>query len=158
MKTYKSKIKEFSLVKNKTDFNKVKITGSMTAAKYSRNFYQTDIGIYESFFMMMLNNQNNTIGYVKISQGGISGTLVDVRILAKYAIESLCSAVILVHNHPSGSLKPSNADRDITKKIKDTLNLFDVRVLDHIIIIEKEDNVQEEDLKTYFSFADNGEL
>ncbi len=95
--------------------------------------------------MILLNNANNTIGYVKISQGGIAGTLADVRIIAKYAINSLATSVILVHNHPSGTLKPSQSDKYITKKIKRTLNIFDCKVLDHIILTETD----------YYSFADD---
>ena len=63
-----------------------------------------------------MNNAHNTTGYVKISQGGITGTLVDVRLVAKYCIEALAPRVIIAHNHPSGSLNPSQADRDITRK------------------------------------------
>jgi DNA repair protein RadC len=101
---------------------------------------------------MLLNNSNNTIGYVKISQGGIVGTIVDVRIVAKYAVESLSTGIILVHNHPSGNLKPSQPDIDLTKKIKEGLKILDVTVLDHIIIIpiEKNENIK------YTSLCDDG--
>lgn len=93
-----------------------------------------------------MNRSNNTIGYAKISQGGVAGTVVDVKIIAKYAIDTLASSVILAHNHPSGNTQPSRADKDITQKIKDSLKLFDISVLDHIILTEDE----------YFSFADEG--
>ncbi|MDO5970895.1 JAB domain-containing protein [Flavivirga aquimarina] len=145
MKTYKTTIPEIKLKKIKTNFNKAKVSSSSSASEYARQFYHDDLTIYESFFMILLNNANNTIGYVKISQGGITGTLADTRIIAKYAINSLATAVILVHNHPSGTLKPSRADRNITDKIKKTLNIFDCKVLDHIILTETD----------YYSFADN---
>ena len=96
------------------------------------------------FYVVMLNNANNTIGYTKISQGGITGTVVDVRLIAKHALECLATSVILIHNHPSGNSKPSSADKLITEKIKHGLALLDIRVLDHIILTEN----------TYFSFAD----
>lgn len=144
MKEYKSTISQFSLKKNKTDIKKVKITSSMSAEEYIRAFYFGDIDIYESFFLLLLNNSNNTIGYAKISQGGITGTVVDVRILAKYCVDSLATACILAHNHPS------EADKLLTEKIKNGLELLDVRVLDHLILSPEEG--------TYFSFADEGLL
>lgn len=148
MKTYKTNLEELTLKRNPTDFKRVKITSSKDSAKYIRNFYSDDLTIFESFFILLLNNQNNTIGYAKISQGGVCGTVVDVRIICKYAVESLCTGVILCHNHPSGTLIPSQADKDITSKVKLALNLFDVKVLDHIILTED----------SYFSFADEGIL
>lgn len=99
-------------------------------------------------FLLLLNNSNNTLGYVKISQGGITGTVVDIRIIAKYAIESLATAVILCHNHPSGNLKPSEADKILTTKVYKGLELLDIKVLDHIILVP--------DSEEYFSFADEG--
>lgn len=148
MKTYKTNLKELTLKRNPTDFKRVKIRSSKDGAKYIRNFYSDDLTIFESFFILLLNNQNNTIGYAKISQGGITGTVVDVRIVCKYAIESLCTSVIVCHNHPSGTLNPSRADEAITRKIKQALSLFDIRLLDHIILTED----------SYFSFADEGIL
>lgn len=148
MKEYKTTVKRFELKSNSTDFKKVKIGSSLDAATFCRNFYRDDIEVFESFFLLMLNNANNTIGYVKISQGGIVGTVVDVRILAKYAIESLATAVILCHNHPSGNLNPSEADKHITGKVKQALSLFDIKTLDHIILSPNENE--------YFSFGDEG--
>lgn len=148
MKTYKTNLKELTLKRNPTDFKRVKIRSSKDSAEYLRNFYLDDLTIFESFFILLLNNQNNTIGYAKISQGGICGTVVDVRIVCKYAIESLCTSVIICHNHPSGTLHPSRADEAITRKIKEALSLFDIRLLDHIILTES----------SYFSFADEGIL
>lgn len=148
MTTYKTNLKELTLKRNPTDFKRVKIRSSKDSAEYLRNFYLDDLTIFESFFILLLNNQNNTIGYAKISQGGICGTVVDVRIVCKYAIESLCTSVIVCHNHPSGTLHPSRADEAITRKIKQALSLFDIRLLDHIILTED----------SYFSFADEGIL
>ena len=97
---------------------------------------------------MTLNNSNETTGYFKISQGGITGTVVDIRIIAKYAIENLATGVILAHNHPSGKLMPSEADKQITRKVKDALKMFDIQVMDHLILTEQ----------SYYSFADEGIL
>lgn len=137
----------YELKKNKTDFISETIVSSRDANKFIRQFYSDDIGIYESFFMMMLNNAGKCIGYAKISQGGIVGTVVDIRIIAKYAIDSLATRIILAHNHPSGNLQPSIQDKNVTSKVKDALNLFDIIVTDHIILAEGDDN--------FYSFADN---
>lgn len=138
----------YSLKKTESEFEKVKISSSYDSVKYLRQFYLDDICIYESFFLMMLNRANQVIGYVKISQGGITGTVVDPILVAKYAIDSLAKCVILCHNHPSGNLNPSDADINLTAKIKQGLKLFDITVLDHIIITEN----------SYYSFADEGIL
>ena len=146
MKTYKSNQSEFQLKKIKSDYKKVKIQSSKDACGVLRQYYHDDIGIYESFFLLLLNRSNNTIGHVKISQGGVAGTVVDPKLVAKYAVNSLSSAVILCHNHPSGNLKPSKADKNITNKIVSGLSLFDITVLDHVILTEE----------SYFSFANEG--
>lgn len=145
MKTYKTTIPEIKLKRVKTSFKKAKITSSDSASAFARQFYFDDLTLYESFFIILLNNANNTIGYVKISQGGLTSTLADSRIIAKYCIDSLATAVILIHNHPSGQTKPSQGDKEVTEKIKRTLNIFDCKVLDHIILTETD----------YYSFADN---
>ncbi len=137
MKTYKTQSKVFSLKVETTDFKQVKIQSQADAEAYARNFYFDDIEIYESFFIILLNRQGNTIGYAKISQGGVAGTYVDTALIAKYAIESLASSVILVHNHPSGNLKASESDIKMTKKVIEGLKLFEISVLDHIIITKE---------------------
>ncbi len=103
---------------------------------------------YEEFWILLLNRSNKIIEKVKISQGGISGTVIDVRLILKNAIEKLASGIILCHNHPSGNNKPSEADKNITKKLKDAATFMDINVLDHIIVTDNE----------YFSFADEGLL
>ena len=141
-------IKLFELKKIQTEFPSVKITTPNQAADFIRQFYFDDIEIFESFFILLLNQGNKTIGYAKISQGGIAGTVVDVRIIAKYAVESLAVSVILAHNHPSGNLKPSEADLTITKKIKEGLKILDIKVFDHIILTAD----------SYYSFEYEGNL
>lgn len=148
MKTYKGKTKLYELKKTETEFPKVKITSSKEAEEFVRQFYQGDIGIYESVFILLLNRANNTIGFAKISQGGIVGSVVDVKLILKYVVEDLASNVILCHNHPSGSLKPSDSDLQITKKVKNALAFVDSQLLDHIILTEN----------SYYSMADNGDF
>ncbi len=139
-------LKRFKLQKLQTEFPNVKLSSSKNAADFIRQFYLDDIAIWESFFLLMVNNQNKTIGFAKISQGGITSTTVDIRIIAKYAVESLSTGVILCHNHPSGNTMASDADIQITEKIKNALSLLDIRVLDHLILTESD----------FFSFSDNG--
>lgn len=103
---------------------------------------------HEEFWVLLLNKANKQIGKYKISSGGISSTIVDSRIILKYAIENLASNVVLVHNHPSGSLSPSRDDIELTKKIIIGCKALDIIVLDHIIIGQNK----------YYSFSDEGLL
>lgn len=129
-----STIKLYELKKIQTDFPKEKINSQIQSAEFIRNFYGDDLEIFESFFILLMNRQNQTIAYAKISQGGITGTLVDVRLIAKYAVESLATSIILAHNHPSGNKMPSEQDIRLTKKVKDALLILDINVVDHIIL------------------------
>jgi DNA repair protein RadC len=144
----KQALKEISLKFTKTEFERKKITTSKDAADIIKKFYSCDINIYESFFILLLNRSSTTIGFSKISQGGVAGTVVDLKIIAKYAIDSLASGIILAHNHPSGNLRPSDTDLQLTKKVKEGLKLLDVSVMDHLILTEE----------SYYSFADEGVL
>jgi DNA repair protein RadC len=107
------------------------------------------IGFQESFKVLLLNNSNKIKGIYQLSTGGITGTLVDIRILFAVILKSLSVGVILSHCHPSGKLKPSEVDKQLTQKIKNAAALFDVKVLDHLIIVPNGD---------YYSFADEGIL
>ena len=128
------KIKLYELKKLQSDFPAVSIQSSQDAADFIRQFYTDDIEIFESVFILLMNRARKTIGYAKISQGGLTGTVVDLRLVAKYAVDSLATQVILAHNHPSGNLKPSEQDVDITRKAKQGLALLDITVDDHIIL------------------------
>ena len=101
---------------------------------------------HEEFWVLLLNRNNLYIDKMMISQGGLSGTIIDVRIILKMALEKLACSIILCHNHPSGNLIPSQADKDITNKIKEAGKFMDIPVLDHLIIGND----------AYFSFADEG--
>jgi len=98
----------------------------------------------EYFYVLLINRQNQILGFNQISMGGISGTTVDIRLIFQVALKANASAMILVHNHPSGNLNPSEADKKITSKIVDGGKLLDISILDHVIISEE----------SYFSFAD----
>ena len=138
-------IKRYEIRKAATEFVKEKITSGEDAAHYIRQFYGDDLEIYESFFMLMLNHQLQTVGYAKISQGGIVGTTVDKRIVLKYVVDCLATHVILAHNHPSGTLHPSEADKIITKEIKELCAIMNTNVVDHIILTAE----------GFYSFAQN---
>lgn len=125
---------DLKISERNTNFKTVNVKTSNDAASFFRKLYKDDLEIYESFYIAMLNNKNDIIAYALICQGGVSACVSDVRIICKYAIETLCSSVILCHNHPSGSLKPSVSDIDLTNKIKNALELFNVRLLDSLIL------------------------
>lgn len=103
---------------------------------------------HEEFWIIYLNNSNRVIEKFPLSKGGITGTLVDVRLALKKALELGATALILTHNHPSGNLNPSASDKQLTQKLKTAGESLDIKVLDHIIVTEK----------SYFSFADEGLL
>ena len=126
-------------------------TEKRVSIKSSNDAYREISGVlsdltHEEFWVIYLNKKNEVIKKENISKGGVDGTVADTKIIFKHAIEQLASAIILFHNHPSGNLKPSNADIKLTKKIKETGIMLDTPVLDHLIIGEKD----------YFSFADEG--
>ncbi len=103
---------------------------------------------HEEFWVLLLNNSNKVVYKLQLSKGGLTQTIVDIRLIYKTALEHLATALILVHNHPSGQLNPSQADNDITQKIKKAGNTLDIKLLDHLIITQN----------NYFSFADEGIL
>ena len=144
----KNKINLYELKKSFANFERRSIKQSSEAAAYIRQFYFDDLEIFESSFILLLNRANITIGYVKLSQGGICGTIMDIKLICKYAVDALASSVIIAHNHPSGNLNPSNADIEITNKIKAALDIVDSKLIEHIILTAD----------SYYSFADNGKI
>lgn len=104
--------------------------------------------LHEEFWVVALNRANDVLKKIRISSGGISGTVADPKIIFKQALDISASSIILVHNHPSGNLKPSEADIRLTRKMKESGNLLEMPVLDHIIFSNNR----------YFSFADEGLL
>jgi DNA repair protein RadC len=121
-----------------------KITSSMSAFE----LMQPVLGElpHEEFWIIYMNNSNKLIQKDQLSKGGITGTLVDVRLVLKKALEVGATGIILAHNHPSGTLKPSESDKKLTQKLKTAGESLDIKVLDHLIVTEK----------AYFSFADEG--
>jgi DNA repair protein RadC len=103
---------------------------------------------HEEFWILLLNRANRVIKKHQISQGGVAGTVADPKIIFKVALAELASGIVLAHNHPSGNLTASQADIDLTKKLKDAGKLLEIQVLDHVIIAGQK----------YFSFADEGML
>lgn len=101
---------------------------------------------HEEFWILLLNRANSIINKINISRGGVSGTIVDVKIILKIAIENLATSIILCHNHPSGNIMPSQSDIDMTKNLKQASALVEIQTLDHIIIGEN----------AYYSFSDEG--
>ncbi len=103
---------------------------------------------HEEFWILYLNRSNRLIEKERMSIGGINGTVVDVRLIMKSAIEKLANAIVMCHNHPSGSVEPSQADIALTKKLKEAANIMEISLLDHLIVGEK----------SYYSFADMGKM
>ncbi|MDR0659994.1 MAG: DNA repair protein RadC [Prevotellaceae bacterium] len=103
---------------------------------------------HEEFWVLFLNRSNKIIEKRKVGQGGLSATVVDSRLIAKLAINNLASGVIVAHNHPSGNLQPSASDKQITEKLHEALALFDINLIDHIIV----------STDSYYSFAEEGLL
>ncbi len=125
---------------------KTGITGSSDVA----GFFTPLLGDldHEEFWILLLNRSNKVIDKFMASKGGITGTVIDVRSIMKIAVEKVATSMILCHNHPSGNLSPSDADLQITNKLKEAGKIMEIQVLDHLIITQK----------GYFSFADNGVL
>ncbi|MBC6112641.1 RadC family protein [Pedobacter fastidiosus] len=124
-----------------------KITSSKeTFALLKQHWHLGRISFLEEFKVVLLNNGNRVLGIVDISMGGLSGTVADPKIIFAIALKGNASGMILCHNHPSGSVRPSEADITLTKRLKEGGKLLDILVWDHLIISE--------DL--YYSFADEG--
>ena len=120
----------------------------ITTSKDVADIFQPILGDYphEEFWILLLNRANKIIDKKQISSGGVSGTVVDSKMLFREAIQHLASSIILCHNHPSGNIKPSEADIKLTKQLKEAGKFLEIPVLDHIIITDK----------SFFSFADEG--
>ena len=103
---------------------------------------------HEEFWVIYLNRSNRIIDEQRISQGGVTGTVTDVKIILKQAVEKLATGIILCHNHPSGNIRPSKADSNITQKLKNASAYLDIQVLDHVIVGQN----------VYYSYADEGIL
>lgn len=106
------------------------------------------IEFFEQFKILLLNQSNKVLGIYEVSSGGISGTVVDLRMIFAAALKANAVSLIMVHNHPSGQTRPSEADKQITRKVKEAGSILDIKLLDHLIITPE----------SYYSFADEGAL
>ena len=127
--------------------DRMKVTGSKDAADAFRIFWPAYEHI-EFSYMLMLNRQNQILGYHQLSKGGMTGAVVDVRVIFQVALKSCATSLILAHNHPSGNLDVSDADRKITNQIKQAGVILDIPLLDHLIMTTD----------SYLSMADEGLL
>lgn len=121
------------------------ITDSNLLSQYARDLFSSSLLVHEQFYAIFLNQQNQIVGNAMISSGGINNCLIDKRLIFKYAIETLASSIILCHNHPSGTLNPSETDITLTQTIAKGCNLLNLKLLDHLIFTED----------SYYSFADS---
>ena len=124
-----------------------KISSSQDAYKVLKSVFNADtIEHHEEFIILLMNRANRVLGWYKISKGGVSGTVVDMKIIFAIALKANASGIILSHNHPSGETKPSEQDRVLTRKVKEGGKVLDIAVLDHLIVTKE----------NYLSFADEG--
>jgi DNA repair protein RadC len=111
------------------------------------HMFEPFVGHHEEFHVVLMNAQFRILGYYPMSIGGLTGTVVDIRMLLQAVILSNCSCITIAHNHPSGTLKPSEADKKITRQVKEACDIMNIRLLDHVIITPN---------KSYYSFAEAG--
>lgn len=143
------KLPEFTIsLKTKTrNAELFTVTSSEDMANVARKCFDGDtIEWVESFIVVALNRSSKVIGFYKVSQGGITGTIADPRVILQFALLSNATSLILMHNHPSGNTRPSEADMTLTKKIQTAASYLDIKVLDHLILTAD----------SYYSFADEG--
>jgi DNA repair protein RadC len=135
---YKSKVKASE---------RPKITKSSDAFQVLKKHWNLEtIEFIETFKVMLLNRANRVLGIIEISTGGMAGTIADPKLVFVAALKSAASSIVLAHNHPSGALTPSQADINLTRKLKSAGEYLDIAVVDHIILTSE----------SYFSFADEG--
>ena len=127
---------------------RIKILSSETSYSYLKPFYSECMEHHEESYVMFLNRANKALGVSLISKGGMAETVMDVKIILQTALKVHASGIILSHNHPSGNLRPSEPDKQITSKIKEACKVLDLHLLDHIILTEE----------SYYSFTDEGLL
>ena len=124
----------------------LRVSSSEDTVDYLRAIWSPQIDRLEEFMILCLNRANKVLGYSKIGQGGLSGTVADPKVIFQVALKANASSIILAHNHPSGNCKPSTNDVELTRKIQNAGKFLDLTVLDHIILSSD----------SYLSFADTG--
>jgi DNA repair protein RadC len=149
MKTYKSDMPEITLKYKTGNYKKTKISTSLDAFQVLLELYDDDTVDYkETAYALFLNKANNTIGWMKISEGGTSATIIDQKIIFATALKCNASGIILSHNHPSGQLIASDEDRKMTERIVSIGFILGIEVLDHVIVCRS----------GYYSMNDEGEM
>jgi DNA repair protein RadC len=147
--SYNKKLPEFQIsLKTKAKASELyQITSSSDMADVCRKVFSEDkIDWIEEFMVIALSRANRVIGFYKVGAGGVTGVVADPKVIFQFALLSNASNLIVAHNHPSGSLRPSRADEELTAKIKEAGKLLDIKVLDHIILTSE----------GHYSFADEG--
>lgn len=138
---------EITLKYKRGDIETIKVKSSQDIYDLLKKVYDADtIEYFESSIVIFLNNQNLTLGFMKISMGGMTGTVMDPRVIFSTALGCGATAIILSHNHPSGTLNPSDTDIKMTRKLRDCGQLLEIKVLDHIIVTND----------GFYSFSDEG--
>lgn len=127
--------------------DRIKITGAQDAYEASKLFWPSTDHV-EYFYVLFLNRNNQVLGCHQVSKGGFTGTVVDIRVIFQIALKACATSIICLHNHPSGNLTPSDADQQITDKVKQAGKFLEIQLLDHLIITSER----------YYSFADEGIL
>ena len=151
MTEYKALLPEITLKFKTGSEKKVKIGSSRDAYNLLKCFYDMDLlELTETFLVVFLNRSNNTLGWMRLSTGGISGTVVEIKLIFATALKCAASGIILSHNHPSGNMLPSHEDERTTQKIKQAGLLFDISLLDHIIMGVEDGQ--------FYSMADEGKV
>ena len=149
MKTYKSDMPEITLKYKTGNYKKTKISTSLDAFQVLLQLYDDDTVDYkETAYALFLNKANNTIGWMKISEGGTSATIIDQKIIFATALKCNASGIILSHNHPSGQLRASDEDRKMTSNLATIGYIMGIEVLDHVIVCRS----------GYYSMNDEGEM
>lgn len=142
-------ISEISVSYSNMNNEREKIKDSQTSFNVFFNCWnKSTIELQEEFKVLLLNRNNEVLGIYPLSKGGVSGTFVDIKLVFSVALKCNASSIIVAHNHPSENLKPSEADKNLTEKLRVAGNYLDIKLLDHIIVTKND----------YYSFADNGIL
>ena len=146
--TQTENIAEIELVYKPSISNKPIISSPLDAYNVFMDFYPIEtLHLQEHFFVAYLNRFNRVLSVLHLSSGGITGTIADIRLIFGCALKAAASGIIISHNHPSGNLKPSDRDKDLTKKIRDAGDMLDIKLMDHIIVGHE---------GQYLSFSDEG--
>jgi DNA repair protein RadC len=143
-------ISELTVIYRRSKDLRIKVTSAEDAVEFARKtFFSTDVIAYcEKFFVLFIDHANQIYAWKELSSGGLSGTVVDPRLIFQTALLCHASGIIMMHNHPSDNIQPSESDKNLTLKIVAGGRILEIRVLDHIILT----------LNGYFSFADEGLL